>query len=146
MSDDIEYINRLCEVMHDAYESAAPLTGWRTNPESRKPWDDVPAANKATMRYAVRTLIQHIEPSTSEQEIVRLRAEVERLTGMVTMLADEAEQWRDNCGVVRALADQLAEALLMVANTWGVRAHVREREHAPVMAALAAYEQHKETP
>lgn len=46
-----------CEVMHDAYENAAGLAGWQTQMASRKPWADVPEANKLTMRYAVSALL-----------------------------------------------------------------------------------------
>lgn len=46
-----------CELMHDAYEQAAVGEGWDTNPASRVPWSDVPDANKATMRAAVRALL-----------------------------------------------------------------------------------------
>ena len=53
MSVDVETI---CELMHDAYERAAVGAGWETNPHSRKPWADVPEANKATMRAAVSAL------------------------------------------------------------------------------------------
>jgi len=43
----------LCIVMHDAYEAEAVRNGWETQERSRKPWADVPEANKATMRAAV---------------------------------------------------------------------------------------------
>ena len=43
----------VCESMHDAYERAATENGWETQERSRKPWADVPDANKATMRVAV---------------------------------------------------------------------------------------------
>ena len=54
MSDVIE---RTCEAMHDAYEAAAVENGWATQERSRKPWADVPEANKATMRAAVRAAL-----------------------------------------------------------------------------------------
>ena len=50
-------VERLCEVMHDAYEAAAVEAGWETQQRSRVPWADVPKANKATMRVAVRALL-----------------------------------------------------------------------------------------
>lgn len=50
-------VERACEVMHGAYESAAAEQGWETQAVSRKPWADVPEANKATMRAAVTALI-----------------------------------------------------------------------------------------
>ena len=53
-------IERLCEVMHDAYEAAAAGNGWETQAASRKPWRDVPEANKATMRVAVRALYAEV--------------------------------------------------------------------------------------
>lgn len=49
-----------CEVMHDAYEAAAVGAGWETQQASRKPWIDVPEANKATMRAAVAALFDHL--------------------------------------------------------------------------------------
>lgn len=53
----METLDEACEVMHDAYEIAALGAGWETNPASRKPWDEVPDANKATMRAAVSALL-----------------------------------------------------------------------------------------
>ena len=50
-------IEAACEVMHDAYERAAVGAGWETQVASRKPWADVPEANKATMRVAVKALL-----------------------------------------------------------------------------------------
>lgn len=50
-------VEAACEVMHDAYEKAAVGAGWETNPASRKPWADVPEANKATMRAAVGAVL-----------------------------------------------------------------------------------------
>jgi len=54
-------VERLCEVMHDAYEAAAVEQGWQTQERSRKPWSEVPEANKATMRAAVTALIDYLE-------------------------------------------------------------------------------------
>jgi hypothetical protein len=56
-----DYVERCCEVMHDAYERAAVGAGWETQQASRKPWADVPEANKATMRAAVVALLDHID-------------------------------------------------------------------------------------
>lgn len=55
------FVEAACEVMHDAYERAAVGAGWDTNPESRKPWADVPEANKETMRAAVGTLLDWLD-------------------------------------------------------------------------------------
>lgn len=55
-----EYLEQLCEVMHDAYEEAAVGAGWETQERSRKPWSEVPEANKETMRAAVTALLDHM--------------------------------------------------------------------------------------
>lgn len=60
MIPDEEFIENCCEVMHDAYEKAAAGAGWETNPASRKPWVDVPEANKVTMRAAVGALLEYL--------------------------------------------------------------------------------------
>lgn len=54
-------IEHYCEVMHDAYEKAAVGAGWETQQASRKPWVDVPEANKATMRAAVAALLDAVD-------------------------------------------------------------------------------------
>lgn len=52
-------VEESCEILHDAYERAAVVHGWETNPAARhKPWADVPESNKATMRDAVRALLK----------------------------------------------------------------------------------------
>lgn len=56
MSVTDHYLEYLCEVMHDAYEAAAVKEGWETQERSRKPWSEVPEANKATMRAAVAAM------------------------------------------------------------------------------------------
>lgn len=55
-----KFIEECCEVMHDAYEKAAVGAGWETQEKSRKPWSEVPEANKVTMRVAVGALIDHL--------------------------------------------------------------------------------------
>lgn len=66
-----------CEVMHDAYEAAAAGAGWETQQASRKPWSDVPEPNKATMRAAVRALLD--AQGLDAAGIAALRAEIKRL-------------------------------------------------------------------
>jgi hypothetical protein len=66
MSDLVE---TACEVMHDAYEKAATGAGWETNPASRKPWADVPEANKVTMRAAVSALLAFLEKKTGPESV-----------------------------------------------------------------------------
>lgn len=58
--DGAAALERMCEVMHDAYERSAAGHGWDTNLASRKPWSEVPEANKATMRDAVTALLDHL--------------------------------------------------------------------------------------
>ena len=70
-SNAVDQTERLCEVMHDAYEKAALGAGWETQQASRKPWADVPEANKVTMRAAVLALLVdlnrtgHLAPGAS---------------------------------------------------------------------------------
>lgn len=54
------FIETCCEVMHDAYEIAAVGAGWQTQAASRKPWSEVPEANRVTMRAAVSALLAHL--------------------------------------------------------------------------------------
>jgi hypothetical protein len=67
-----EAVEQLCEVMHDAYERAAVGAGWETQQASRKPWADVPEANKATMRVAVRALLAAARPHLRARQIEAL--------------------------------------------------------------------------
>lgn len=60
-AESVELVEQACEVMHDAYELAAVTQGWETQQASRKPWADVPEANRETMRAAVRTLLTWLE-------------------------------------------------------------------------------------
>lgn len=50
-------LERLCEVLHDAYEEAAWDSGWQTQDASRVPWADVPASNQSATRTAVVALL-----------------------------------------------------------------------------------------
>lgn len=58
--DEDMIIEAACEVMHDAYETAAVKEGWETNKKSRKPWAKVPDENKRTMRIAVSELMKFL--------------------------------------------------------------------------------------
>jgi hypothetical protein len=77
MTNRSETIEKACEVMHNAYEQAAEGAGWETNPASRKPWCDVPAANRATMRAAVAALLDHLYG-----EVHAAASELDALTGL----------------------------------------------------------------
>lgn len=62
------WVDECAEVLHDAYERAAVVHGWETNPASRhKPWGEVPEANKATMRTAVRILLGFVAAKVEDQ-------------------------------------------------------------------------------
>ena len=61
-------VETCCVVMHDAYERAAVGAGWETHAASRKPWSEVPEANKATMRVAVQALLDHLAPVIAAAE------------------------------------------------------------------------------
>jgi hypothetical protein len=54
-------IERLCRVQHEAYELAAIENGWATQVASRVEWDDVPEANKKTMRNSMRAVLTELE-------------------------------------------------------------------------------------
>lgn len=56
--DLIEY---LCAQQHAAYEQAALLEGWQTNPASSTVWASVPAANQATMRASMSVVLSELE-------------------------------------------------------------------------------------
>jgi hypothetical protein len=73
-------VERLCVVMHDAYEAAAVQAGWETQARSRKPWADVPEANKATMRAAVTALLDALPALgyVSTRQAAREVADAER--------------------------------------------------------------------
>jgi len=52
-----EDVERWCEAFHDSYEKAAVGAGWETQEKSRKPWSEVPEANKETMRTTIREVV-----------------------------------------------------------------------------------------
>jgi hypothetical protein len=66
----------LCEIMHDAYEAAAAGSGWVTNPASRKPWADVPEANKAATWAAVSALVAAVRAQIAAEILADKFAEV----------------------------------------------------------------------
>jgi hypothetical protein len=71
-----ELIETLCEIQHDAYEGAATREGWATQEASRKPWSDVPEANKRTMRAAVRALLESLPETPAADALEAFAAEV----------------------------------------------------------------------
>jgi aminoglycoside/choline kinase family phosphotransferase len=99
LNSDIE---TACEVMHDAYEEAANATGWETQKASRKPWAEVPEANKETMRVAVSALLDW--QSERPREDPAFRTQLTRLLNSVS-----AESGSDTADFI--LADYLLECL-----------------------------------
>lgn len=68
-------VDRFCAFMHDAYEAAAAQQGWKTQEASRKPWSEVPEANKATMRHTMALLIPEVERYLLEQVLDEVERE-----------------------------------------------------------------------
>jgi hypothetical protein len=64
MKDDI--VERLCREVHERYEEAADVTGWHS--QTPLPWENVPEANKETMRRALKPVADEIERLTSDNE------------------------------------------------------------------------------
>jgi hypothetical protein len=48
---------RIARAFHESYERQAPEFGYRTREASAKPWEDVPADNKALMIAVVTDLL-----------------------------------------------------------------------------------------
>lgn len=70
--DDVE---RFCIYLHEAYENAAAENGWATQQASRKPWSEVPEANKATMRHAVARLVPVVEKRMLDRVLAEIAEE-----------------------------------------------------------------------
>lgn len=127
-----EIVERACEIMHDAYEKAAAGAGWETNPASRKPWADVPEANKTTMRVAVGALLDWLDDGPSWADRAQANADkrcrVESVAVMTGAGGTDAQAARDS-----------ARAQLVVAqrSVWTIRRHLaRQRRRAANPAAL----------
>lgn len=93
-----EYLEAACEIMHDAYERAAAGAGWETNLASRKPWADVPEANKVTMRAAVQALLDW------QEEPKRLPPDLSWVTSarVTDDIREQVEAMRNADPVIRA--------------------------------------------
>lgn len=68
-------VERFCIFMHEAYEDAAVQQGWETQEASRKSWEDVPEANKETMRHTIGLLIPEVEKYLLEQVLEEVERE-----------------------------------------------------------------------
>lgn len=67
-------LERACETMHNTYELAA--RGWETQARSRKPWSQVPEANKDVMRVAVAAGLAPYVKALGEIEAIVARWEL----------------------------------------------------------------------
>ena len=56
-----DLLEAACAAAHNAYEAAAHEAGWTTNIQSRKPWAEVPEANKAAMRAGIGAALALID-------------------------------------------------------------------------------------
>jgi hypothetical protein len=98
-----ERIEYLCEVMHDAYETAAVEVGWETQARSRKPWADVPEANKRTMRLAVQAMLATLPELLTDERVVEASVQSLRDRGLIERYAQD-----DARAVLNATAQTLA--------------------------------------
>ena len=58
---DADLLEAACVAAHNAYEAAAHEAGWITNTQSRKPWAEVPEANKIAMRAGIGAALALID-------------------------------------------------------------------------------------
>lgn len=87
----------LCEILHDAYEKASLETGWQTQEVSRVSWADLPEANKATMRIAIRTLLTEYQAKTLEAvKGLEKYLEYQEIDGGGIISATEGEKIEDS--------------------------------------------------
>ena len=65
----------IARLFHETYERLAPDFGYRTRDASAKPWDNVPATNKALMVATITEVLASLDGRTlvPESEIARLR-------------------------------------------------------------------------
>lgn len=59
-------VEKYSKIAHEAYEKAAVGAGWETNEKSRKRWEEVPEANRACTRAAVRAVLEGMGKITGE--------------------------------------------------------------------------------
>lgn len=110
-------LDAACEVLHDAYEAAAAKEGWETQERSRKPWEDVPEANKATMRAAVGVLLDHLAAARPaiEREAKAERDSLAARLAAVEVLTDECAN--SGCIHLNNMCIRLCAALATEATT-----------------------------
>ena len=56
----------LAQAFHEAYETLAPLHGYKTREASAVPWEDVPAQNKGLMVTVAAKMLEQFWPAPEE--------------------------------------------------------------------------------
>lgn len=143
---------QLCEQQHDAYEAAAAAVGWATQAASRRPWADVPDANRETMRrsmMAVLDLLQVegrlVEPVTAPVTVDGPDVEMVSLPVIEwEALTADAEAWRqdlqdrvrqhDHQGITHEPPDGDSRRLSGLVCGTGIVADVAHHHHADIPA------------
>lgn len=110
---DAALLEAACVAAHNAYEAAAHEAGWTTNTQSRKPWAEVPEANKVAMRAgigAALTLIDipAVQPDAAAiREAGRLLDDIVCGRGMFGVDPAQDLQWAmETAGAALALIDK----------------------------------------
>lgn len=83
LTDDL--LERFARTMHEKYEDAAAHYGWATNPRSRVPWEDLPAANRATMLAAIIRTLDDLGDELVTTVIAAKNAAIDRLQREITL-------------------------------------------------------------
>lgn len=156
MSDhlDTAALENACVLMHNVYESAARSAGWETQTASRKPWSEIPEANKAAMRAAVTALFEHLASAGSRAGGVQdTPAPAEGVTPVqLTMLANvlngscaysEGEISAAHRSLVQGAADaaEIAESL-----DDALISHLRANRSAVILASEGKAAQERDSP
>jgi hypothetical protein len=96
ITDDDAKAEETARRFHEAYERLAPSFGYETRTESRAPWEQVPAHNRALMKAVCAEVLRALldEREALKAENARLEGELAR-TGVWAHRAEEAraKQW-----------------------------------------------------
>lgn len=113
MTDNEKLIEEACEAMHDAYEAAAVREGWETQERSRKPWAEVPDANKRTMRAAVAAALAVFDKAHTQTNDERdgFTPSVEQVWDSFSLGAVESSDLELDMVELRAMFDRFIAAL-----------------------------------
>jgi hypothetical protein len=122
-------VEELCIISHDAYEREALRVGWRTQDACKKPWDDLPNANKDAMRAsisAVREACLNSAITKREKDAFALgRIEADEWKARAEAAEREREDADRNAKKIEAECNQWhAESILLVEKNSSLRAEV----------------------